>query len=163
MADEKTVAETKTVATGVTDDTYASLLSEALNSKDAEIRALKEAQARQTKELTDMIVNRRPAEVEDKQEVVLTDKEIQEIRNDLFSEDSELTNLDYVTKALELRQAILDKEGKDIFVGRGSNFEPTQDDYYRAENTAQIMKECVEYAQGNSEAFTTELMRRTKR
>jgi len=163
MEDNKEVVSTND--TGVTGDNYASMLSEAINSKDAEIRAIKEAQARQIKDLTTLIVNQRSVDSsdEDKQEVIPSSEEIQKLRVELFADDKEHSNLEYVTKALELREAILKKEGRDIFVGRGSNFEPTQEDYYRAENTAEIFKECVEYAQGDSEAFTTELMRRTKR
>jgi hypothetical protein len=73
-----------------------------------------------------------------------------------------MTNLEYVTAALELRDAILEKtDGKtDIFVGRGSKFTPTQDDYFRAENTAESLKECVEYANGDSQIFTQEVQRR---
>ena len=52
---------------------------------------------------------------------------IDELRNSLFGE--ELNNLDYAKKALELRDAIIEKEGKDIFVGRGSKLTPTTEDY----------------------------------
>ena len=55
---------------------------------------------------------------------------IDELRNSLFGE--ELNNLDYAKKALELRDAIIEKEGKDIFVGRGSKLTPTTEDYERA-------------------------------
>lgn len=124
-----------------------------LEAENAELQAAK-------KKYYDRLLNNNVVEPE--QKVVHTDAEIQEMRQKLFTNENELSNLEYVKTALELRDAILEKtEGKtDIFVGKGSKFAPTQEDYFRAENTAESLKECVEYANGDSQLFTQEVQRR---
>lgn len=84
-----------------------------------------------------------------------------EARTKLFSEGSELTNLEYCTNALKLREAVLKTDGVDIFVGSGHQLTPTQDDYDKAQRVADVMAECIEAAEGNSEIFTAQLMTRT--
>ena len=88
--------------------------------------------------------------------------DISELRNDLFSGKKDLSNLEYAQKALELRNAIIDKEGKDIFVGRGSKLTPTNEDYEAAQKVADTFQQCIDVAQGDSEIFTRELMRLTE-
>lgn len=85
----------------------------------------------------------------------------QETRTKLFSEGSELTNLEYCKNALKLREAVLKTDGVDIFVGSGHQLSPTQEDYDKAQRVAEVMAECIEAAEGNSEIFTAQLMTRT--
>ena len=56
--------------------------------------------------------------------------DVDALRADLFGKD--LSNLDFAKKALELRDALIDEEGVDIFVGKGSKLTPTQEDYEAA-------------------------------
>lgn len=86
---------------------------------------------------------------------------IQELRNRLFDPNAELSNLEYIKTALELREAVKKETGQDIFVGNGEKYAPTQADYEGAERVANIFKECIEYANGDSQIFTQELQRRT--
>lgn len=91
-------------------------------------------------------------------------KSIQELRSELFSKeaaDKGMTNLEFVSKSLELRDAIIESGGTDPFLPIGRGIELTREDYDAAEFTAQQFRECVDIAQGNSEVFTAELMRRT--
>lgn len=85
-----------------------------------------------------------------------------EARENLFGGKKELSNLEYCQNALNLREAVLETEGIDIFVGQGHNITPEQSDYEKAERVAAVMAECIEKAQGNSSIFTAELMARTK-
>lgn len=87
--------------------------------------------------------------------------DIGEIRKSLFSEDCDLCNLDYISKSLELRDAVIAQGGKDPFLPWGSQIAPTQEDVETADRVAAILKECVDYADGDSNVFTNELMRRT--
>ena len=87
--------------------------------------------------------------------------DIKELRKDLFNPDSELSNLDYARKALQLREAIIEQEGRDIFVGKGSKLTPTNEDYEAAQRVADVFQNCIDVADGNSEIFTRELMRVT--
>lgn len=86
--------------------------------------------------------------------------DVAEIRNKLFS-GKEMSNLEYCTLALQLRDATLEETGKDIFVGSGHNLTPTQEAFNSAQRVADIMHECIEASNGSSELFTAELMRRT--
>ena len=89
---------------------------------------------------------------------------ISDLRKELFSKeaaDKGMTNLEFVTKSLELRNAIIESGGTDPFLPVGKGIEITRDDYEAAEFTAQQFQECIDIAQGNSEVFTNELMRRT--
>lgn len=91
-------------------------------------------------------------------------KTIQEMRAELFSKeaaDKGMTNLEFVTKSLELRNAIIKSGGIDPFLPVGRGIEITRDDVEAAEFTAQQFQECIDIADGNSEVFTNELMRRT--
>ena len=91
-------------------------------------------------------------------------KTIQEMRAELFSKEAAekgMTNLEFVTKSLELRDAIIASGGTDPFLPVGKGIEITRDDYEAAEFTAEQFRQCIDIADGNSEVFTNELMRRT--
>ena len=91
-------------------------------------------------------------------------KTIPEMRAELFSKEAAekgMTNLEFVTKALELRDAIITSGGTDPFLPIGRGIEITREDYEAAEFTAQQYQEYIDIAQGNSDVFTAELMRRT--
>ena len=86
---------------------------------------------------------------------------IDELRKELYGEDCELSNLEYVKKSLELRDAIIERGGQDPFLPIGSHVPITPGMIEKAENTATILRECVEFADGDSGIFTAELQRRT--
>lgn len=85
--------------------------------------------------------------------------DVDALRKSLFTED--LDNLTFAKKALELRNELIDKEGVDIFVGKGNKYAPTQADYEAAQRVADAFQSCVDVADGDSEIFTRELMRIT--
>lgn len=87
--------------------------------------------------------------------------DITALRKKLFDRDSQMSNLEYVQTSLELRDALLAEGEADPFLPVGSQIAPTPDEAVQAEKVAQIYRECIDYAQGNSEVFTNELMRRT--
>lgn len=90
------------------------------------------------------------------------EKRIAQLRKDLYgSNEGTLLNLDYVSKTLELRKALMEKGERDPFLPFGHNITPTEEDINKANRTAEILKECVDYAAGDSEVFTNELQRRT--
>ena len=82
---------------------------------------------------------------------------IEELRNNLFNKES--SNLEYVTNALKLRDAIIEQGGKDPFLPYGEKIIPTDEDIATANRVAQVLKDTVEYANGDSAIFTTELQR----
>ena len=85
--------------------------------------------------------------------------DIDELRTSLFAKD--LDNLTFAKKALELRNELIDKEGVDIFVGKGNKYAPDKSDYEAAQRVADAFQSCVDIADGDSEIFTRELMRIT--
>jgi hypothetical protein len=87
--------------------------------------------------------------------------DIDALRKELFNKDAQLTNLEFIEKSLELRDALLDKGEPDPFLPIGSRISPTPEEARIAENVADIYRECIDYANGDSEVFTNELMRRT--
>lgn len=87
--------------------------------------------------------------------------DVAKIRKELFSFDNHMSNLEYVEKALELRKGIMEQGGQDPFLPSGSKVVPSQEDIEAANRVASVFQECVDYAQGDSDIFTNELMRRT--
>ena len=115
----------------------------------------------ENKKLIDAVVNGQPGQEE--QVVVRHSKEqIDDLRNDLFNSPRELNNLEFITKAMELREALMENGEPDPFLPVGKQISPTRDDLEGAEKVAQVYKECIDYAEGDSEVFTNELMRRTR-
>ena len=113
--------------------------------------------AEKNKYLKALIDGNQVAEVSNKEPV-----DIDGLRKELFSGEKDLTNLEYAKKALELRDAIIERDGVDIFVGRGSKLTPTDEDYEAAQRVADGFQQCIDVAQGDSEIFTRELMRITE-
>lgn len=88
-----------------------------------------------------------------------SESDVDELRKQLFSEEAQLTNLEYVTKTLELRDAIISKGDPDPFLPVGHQISPTNDDIEAADRVAKILRNCIEYADGDSTIFTNELQR----
>lgn len=88
---------------------------------------------------------------------------IDELRNELFGRrPKDMSNLEYCTKTVALRDAILERDNIDIFLPNSNSYNPTLDDIATANRVAETMKHCINYAQGDSQVFTNELMRLTK-
>ena len=87
--------------------------------------------------------------------------DINELRKELFNEDSNINNVTFISKALELRTALIENGEPDPFLPVGKRITPTDEDISAANRVATVLQECVDYAQGDSQAFTNELQRRT--
>ena len=88
-------------------------------------------------------------------------EKINELRSKLFSKGSNLDNLEYCKTAVELREALIENGEKDPFLPFGHDVVATDSDYESANRVATIMKECIDYADGDPDIFTNELQRRT--
>jgi len=157
MADEQTI-DTGTKVDDMTPDYLAAIKSLKENSVD---RSEYEKLRAENKMLLDSVVNGQPAE-ESVQTVIHTQDEIAKLRNELFDPEKDHSNLEYVMKALELREALIENGEPDPFIPVGKQISPTRDDIEIAAKCAQVYQECVDYSEGDSEAFTNELMRRTR-
>ena len=157
MLEEKEISVTGTVEDNTQD--YLAAIKE-LKEKSVDRSEYEKLRA-ENKKLIDTVVNGLPGQEE--QVVVKHSKEqIDDLRNELFNSPSELNNLEYITKAMELREALIENGEPDPFLPVGKQISPTRDDIEGAEKVAQVYKECIEYAEGDSEVFTNELMRRTR-
>ena len=157
MAEEKEISVTGTVEDN-TQDYLAAIKELKENSVN---RSEYEKLRAENKKLIDTVVNGLPGQEE--QVIVKHSKEqIDDLRNELFNSPRELNNLEYVTKAMELREALIENGEPDPFLPVGKQISPTRDDLEGAEKVAQVYRECIEYAEGDSEVFTNELMRRTR-
>ncbi len=88
--------------------------------------------------------------------------DIKALREELYgAKCSELSNLEFCQKTLELRDAVIEQEGYDPFLPYGSKIKPSEDDTKAANNVAAVMRECIEESEGNSEVFTALLQSRT--
>lgn len=151
--------EQNVTGTGVEDNTdYIAAINELkANSVD---RSKYDALKAENKKLLQAIVNGQGNEGQ----IVVEKPSIEELRSKLFkSEDSSLTNLEYIDTALKLRAALIEKGEPDPFVPTGSKYNPTQADYEKAERVATILQEMVDESEGDPHVFLNEYQRRVKK
>lgn len=111
----------------------------------------------ENKQLLDSIIN--GTELSQQNIKVEEPVDIKQLRNNLFNQDGDLTNLDYISSALKLRDELIKKGEKDPFLPVGEKIIPTDEDVQTANRVAAILQDCVDYADGDSAIFTTELQR----
>ena len=71
------------------------------------------------------------------------------------------SSIEMVEKALEFRERVLEETGEDCFVNCLSKHSiPTEQSYISAQKTADIYRECLDYANGDDKVFINELQRR---
>lgn len=110
----------------------------------------------ENKKLLDALVKGKDIDVKKEEPVDLS-----KLRKDLFNKDLQMSNLEYVSNALKLRDEMLKRGERDPFLPVGEKVNLTADQYETAERVASILKECVEFADGDSGIFSAELQRRT--
>ena len=108
----------------------------------------------ENRKLLDSIVNGTDVDLPAKEEK----KSVEELRKAYLKEDQ--SNLEYITNTLKLREAIIAEGKPDPFLPIGNQIMPTDDDIKTANKVAQVLQECVDYAEGDSAVFTNELQRR---
>lgn len=88
--------------------------------------------------------------------------DISELREKLYgSKCSELTNLEFWENTLKLRGEVMKKGDPDPFLPIGSKITPDQNDVEAAQRVADVVQQCIDEADGNSEVFTALLQSRT--
>ena len=81
---------------------------------------------------------------------------------DQFSASTQMTNLEFVSSALKLRNALIEDGKPDPFLPVGRRISPTEEDIRKANKVAEAFEYCVEAAQGDPAIFNMELMRITR-
>lgn len=130
-------------------------------------KALKEARENSVpREQYDKVVKEKEALVSDiingggsagngQQETPPQEADIEALREKLYGpKGSELNNLEFWKYTLELRDAVIKRDGFDPFLPHGANIKPTEFDAERANAVAKVVKECIEEADGDSGVFT---------
>lgn len=150
MTDEENV-------TGVTEDTYASMLSEAIKSKDAEIASLKKAQADRVQELTNLVLSGGHEE---------NDAPVEELPTRLecykkFKENKG-SDLDTWKNIIDLRAATIREYGRDPMVTGnygvdtdGNRLTPDANEEQSVIDQLTIMQEIIEASHNDPQLFNT--------
>lgn len=112
----------------------------------------------ENKRLLDAVVNGQTIEQEAAKPVV----DINELRRKVFNTEDQ-TNLEYVTNVLALRKALIESGQPDPFVPSGSQYNPTQADYEKANRVAAVLQEMVDDSEGDPNVFRNEYQRRVKK
>jgi vacuolar-type H+-ATPase subunit I/STV1 len=150
MTDEKLTNETGTPVEDMTPDYLAAINELKQNSVD---RSKYDALKAENKKLLDSIVNGTEIALPREEK-----KSIEELRAAYLKEDQ--SNLEYITNTLKLREAIIAEGKPDPFLPVGEQIMPTDEDVRTAQKVADVLQECVDYAEGDSAVFTNELQRR---
>lgn len=146
-------------ATGSVDDTTVDYISAINELKQNTVDRKQYDQLRaENKKLLNSIVNGQAIDI---QQSMPEKKSVEELRNNLFNENADMTNLDWTKNALELREALISEGQPDPFLPYGKQIMPTNEDIECANRVANVLQECVDYAEGDPAVFTNELMRRT--
>ena len=69
---------------------------------------------------------------------------------------------EYMERVLALRDAAMREVQSDPFVAEGHHVKPTAYDYQRAQEIADIYRECLDYAEGDDQIFMNEINRRIR-
>ena len=109
----------------------------------------------ENKKLLDSLVSGQTPEIAK----IVEKPDINELRKKLFNPDNNLSNLEYVDNMLKLRNALIENGEKDPFLPIGEKVEITADTVQKAENVANVLQDCVDYAEGDSGIFTAQLQR----
>lgn len=120
-------------------------------------RSVYEKLKKENKQLLDTLVSGKELEIKKEEPV-----DIAKLRKDLFNKDGHMSNLEYVSNALKLRDALIEKGERDPFLPYGEKVNLTAEHYDTAEKVASVLRDCIEFADGDSGIFTAELQRRTK-
>lgn len=89
-----------------------------------------------------------------------TEPSIEDLKSHLQEEG--LTNLDYVTTSLKLRNKVLAEEGIDMYCPNGAKYVSTYEDKVTAQAVADAFQEMIDLADGSTEIFNSEFQRRVK-
>lgn len=85
--------------------------------------------------------------------------DMNQLRKELYGGDQAMSNLDYWTKTMKLREAIIESGKPDPFTPQGKNIVATDEDRAAAQKVADGIQHCIDIAEGDNLVFTNELQR----
>jgi len=111
----------------------------------------------ENKKLADALMNGYSMEAPKEEKPI----DIAALRKELFGNKyKKTTDLEFFTKIEELTKGIEQAGGIDPFLPVSKDYIPTGEDIDRAERLHSVIRECIDWAQGDPQAFTNELQRR---
>ena len=85
---------------------------------------------------------------------------IEDLREELYgSKRHPMTNLEYWTKTMDLRDMVMESGAVDPMVPSGNKVQATANDFLVADNIAKTMKELIKQADGDPDLFNSLLTR----
>ena len=133
------------------DDNTVDYLTAIKELKENTVELSKYEQLREeNKKLIEAVVNGQQIE-QGQSQARTNDDIIKEMRN------TQLTNLDFWIDTLEYRDNCLKSGKPDPFLPIGHKTAPTQNDIECANRVARVVKECIDYAKGDPQLFTSRL------
>ena len=152
------MVEENTNVTGQVEDTTVDYIAAINELKQNTVDRTKYDQLKaENKKLLDSIVNGQDIDIPQAKE---EKKSVEELRKEFLSQDVDMTNLDWVSHALELRNTLISEGKPDPFLPYGKQILPTDEDVNCANKVADVLQECIDYAEGDPSVFTNELQRR---
>ena len=103
----------------------------------------------QHKKLLDAYVSGKEIDVQPEKPV-----DVNELRKKLFNKDSQMSNLEYIDTSLKLRNTLIEKGERDPFLPIGSHVNETPEMDDKAQAVADLLQDCVDFADGDSGVFT---------
>lgn len=141
---------------GNVDETTANYIAAIKELKEKTVdRSEYEKVVADNKKLLDSVINGSTTEQTEEQ----PKESVEVLRKSIFG--GELNNLDYAIKTLELRKQLIESGQTDPFLPVGHQIAPTDEDVACANKVAEVLQECIDYAEGDAQVFTNELQRRT--
>lgn len=110
----------------------------------------------ENKKLLDALVEGKQVDVPKEEKL-----DVNQLRGKLFKEYGDLANVNFIDTSLKLRKALIENGERDPFLPYGDRVVLTQEMIDTAEHTADVLQECLDFAEGDSGIFTAELQRRT--
>lgn len=123
-------------------------------------RAQYDAKVEENKKLLETLIDGQPAAAaagESKEKPSL-----EELKNALYHPDHKLNNLEYVSRSVEYRDALLEETGEDCYVAVNPQ-DPNFDEAaarVKAQNVADVYHQCIDACNGNAAVFTAQLASR---
>ena len=151
IMNDETQTNVTSEKTGIDNNQYIDALNQ-LKQNSVDRSKYEELRA-ENKKLLDSIVNGTEVALPAEEK-----KSVEELRAAYLKEDQ--SNLEYITNTLKLREALIAEGKPDPFLPIGEQILPTDEDIATANKVAQVLQECVNYAEGDSNVFTNELQRR---
>lgn len=117
--------------------------NDALKAENAELQAAK-------KEYYEAVLNGNPAPVEEEK------RDPKVIREEIAKKSGDLTNLECAKLYVELDDAVQARGGQSIFLPVGKGVTPTADEERTAQKMKEVLVDCIQKADGNSDRFNSE-------